>query len=107
MREEISAAVVFMTRLLKQNCDISTQKVEEFSTNLSAILIERFRDHWYTDKPYRGQGYRCIRINWGEPIDPVIKKAAGNSGLKQEELFSLLFPVDVTIWVDPEDVSCR
>jgi len=104
MREEIAAAVVFVTRLIKQKGRVPKEKVDEFSSCLSAILVEKFKNHWYKDKPAKGQGYRCIRINPAEPIDPVLGKAASDSGLEYEEL---LIPVEMTLWVDPLDVCCR
>ena len=104
MREEIAAAVVFITRLVRQNGSVSKEKVEEFSGCLSAILIEKFKNHWYLDHPAKGQGYRCIRINDFEPIDPVLEKAASNSGLLYRDL---QLPPELTLWVDPEDVCCR
>ena len=58
MREEIAAAVVFLTRLVKRSDRLSNEKVEEFSSRLSEILAERFRDHWYTNTPSKGQAYR-------------------------------------------------
>ncbi|KAK3107652.1 hypothetical protein FSP39_019212 [Pinctada imbricata] len=104
MREEISAAVVFITRLVRQNGDVSKEKVEEFSDCLSAILVEKFQNHWYSDHPTKGQGYRCIRINDFEPKDPVLEKAASESGLRYWDLH---LPPELTLWVDPEDVCCR
>lgn len=104
MREEIAAAVVFVTRLIRQNGSLSKGKVDDFSSCLSAILVEKFKNHWYKDRPAKGQGFRCIRINPSEPIDPVLEKAASDAGLECTEL---LMPVEMTLWVDPEDVSCR
>ncbi|XP_033730901.1 maternal B9.10 protein-like, partial [Pecten maximus] len=103
MREEIAAAVVFVTRLIRQNGSISKGKVDDFSNCLSAILVEKFQNHWYRDRPAKGQGFRCIRINPSEPIDPVLEKAASDAGLECTEL---LLPVEMTLWVDPEDVCC-
>lgn len=104
MREEIAAAVVFMTRLIKLNDNISKEKVEEFSNILSAIMIEKFKNHWYKEKPTKGQGYRCIRINPAEPIDPVLEKAAESCGLNYHDLN---LPQELTLWVDPQEVCCR
>ncbi|OWF36185.1 uncharacterized protein DDB_G0271670-like [Mizuhopecten yessoensis] len=104
MREEIAAAVVFVTRLIRQNGSLSEGKVDDFSSCLSAILVEKFKNHWYRDRPAKGQGFRCIRINPSEPIDPVLEKAASDAGLECAEL---LLPVEMTLWVDPEDVCCR
>lgn len=104
MREEIGAAVLFITRLIRQSGSVSSEKVVEFSNSLSAILNEKFQNHWYQDHPTKGQGYRCIRINSSEPIDPVLEKAARNSGLQYHDL---RLPSELTLWVDPKDVCCR
>lgn len=104
MREEIAAAVVFVTRLIKLNDDISNEKVDEFSSILSANLIDKFKNHWYADEPTKGQGYRCIRINPSEPIDPVLEKAANTCGLQYTDLN---LPQELTLWVDPKEVCCR
>lgn len=104
MREEIAAAVVFVTRLIKLNDSIPKEKVEEFSTELSSALVEKFKNHWYTDEPSKGQGYRCIRINHAEPTDPAILKAANRCGLQYTDLN---LPQELTLWVDPNEVCCR
>ncbi|XP_061193152.1 maternal B9.15 protein-like [Saccostrea echinata] len=104
MREEIGAAVLFITRLIRLSGSVSKEKVVEFSDSLSAILNEKFTNHWYQDHPAKGQGYRCIRINSAEPIDPVLEEAARNSGLQYHDL---RLPSELTLWVDPKDVCCR
>lgn len=104
MREEIAAAVVFVTRLIKLNDSIPKEKVEEFSRQLSATLVDKFKNHWYADEPTKGQGYRCIRINPSEPIDPVLEKVAGLCGLQYTDLN---LPQELTLWVDPNEVCCR
>jgi len=104
MREEIAAAVVFLTRMVKKNEDISKDKAEEFSNHLSAVLVEKFKNHWYDDNPLKGQGYRCIRINETHPVDPVLEQAATHSGLKYGDLN---LPKELTLWVDPREVCCR
>ena len=64
MHEEVSAAVVFLTRLVKRNEKLSGEKVEQFSSKLSEILVERFKDHWYTNTPSKGQAYRSAKSSW-------------------------------------------
>jgi len=39
-------------------------------------------------------------------MDPLIGKAASAVGLAQEQLFSSL-PIELTLWVDPSEVSYR
>ncbi|KGL86225.1 Protein BTG1, partial [Charadrius vociferus] len=65
---------------------------------------EHYKHHWFPLAPSKGSGYRCIRIN--HKMDPLIGKAAGMIGLSHERLFQLL-PSELTLWVDPFEVSYR
>lgn len=104
MREEIAAAVVFLKRLMQKCESLPTGKLEIFIKCLSSVLIDRFRDHWYKEKPTRGQGYRCITFSPAEPVDPVLERAAYVSGISLQEP---LLPIEMTLWVDPNEVCCR
>ncbi|XP_029811306.1 protein BTG1 [Suricata suricatta] len=65
---------------------------------------EHYKHHWFPEKPCKGSGYRCIRIN--HKMDPLIGQAAQRIGLSSQELFRLL-PSELTLWVDPYEVSYR
>lgn len=122
MIHEIEAAVTFLTRLVKSvdpggskstSPDSSTNKkvpfltqeqVQEFSRKLTTVLQNRFRNHWYPDRPTRGQAYRCIRINENCNLDTTIAKACQESNIQYE---SLRLPVELTLWIDPNEVTCR
>uniref|UniRef100_A0A8C8BJF5 Protein BTG1 n=1 Tax=Otus sunia TaxID=257818 RepID=A0A8C8BJF5_9STRI len=65
---------------------------------------EHYKHHWFPEKPCKGSGYRCIRIN--HKMDPLIGQAAQRIGLSSQELFQLL-PSELTLWVDPYEVSYR
>ncbi|KFR13013.1 Protein BTG1, partial [Opisthocomus hoazin] len=54
--------------------------------------------------PSKGSGYRSIRIN--HKMGRLVGKAAGTIGLSHERLFQLL-PSELTLWVDPFEVSYR
>ncbi|KAJ8360692.1 hypothetical protein SKAU_G00172170 [Synaphobranchus kaupii] len=71
---------------------------------LQQALSEHYKHHWFPDRPQKGSGYRCIRIN--HEMDPIISKAAGRIGLSSLQLFRLL-PRELTLWVDPYEVSYR
>lgn len=103
MRDEISAAVIFLSRLLR-NDNIPADKLDDFATKLSMAMNDKFQDHWYSECPTKGQGYRCIRIGKNEPVDPVLGRVVGECGLIYDELN---LPIDMTLWVDPEEVCCR
>ncbi|KAL3885952.1 hypothetical protein ACJMK2_025983 [Sinanodonta woodiana] len=104
MKEEIAAAVVFLTSFIRKNDSIPKEKADEFSDRLSELLVEKYKGHWYADNPHKGQGYRCIRVNQTDPIDPVLKTAATLCGLKYSDL---RLPLELSVWVDPQEVSCR
>ncbi|MEE6480326.1 hypothetical protein FKM82_012538 [Ascaphus truei] len=65
---------------------------------------EHYKHHWFPEKPCKGSGYRCIRIN--HKMDPLIGQAAIRMGLSSHQLFKLL-PSELTLWVDPYEVSYR
>ncbi|XP_038062425.1 maternal B9.10 protein-like [Patiria miniata] len=104
MKDEIAAAVVFLARLINLRRNFSTEQMAEFSENLVACLIEKFRNHWYEDQPSKGQAFRCIRIAHDEPRDTVVVRAAKKSGLDYDKMN---LPADFTLWVDPLEVVCR
>lgn len=73
-------------------------------SSLLASLAEHYKHHWFPEKPFKGSGYRCIRIN--HKMDPIICKAASQIGLSLPQLYQLL-PSELTLWVDPYEVSYR
>ncbi|EOA96980.1 Protein BTG1 [Anas platyrhynchos] len=90
---------------------LAPQSVRKMSLNWAAkppfqllSAPERYKHHWFPLAPSKGSGYRCIRIN--HKMDPLIVEAAGMIGLSHERLFQLL-PSELTLWVDPFEVSYR
>ncbi|KFM60104.1 hypothetical protein X975_24048, partial [Stegodyphus mimosarum] len=104
MKEEVYAAVNFLTRLVRTNENLSADQVEVFQRSLGSILMDKFKGHWFPEKPCKGQAYRCIRVNGRERRDPVLEQAAEMCGLQYE---NLKLPVELTVWVDPLEVCCR
>ncbi|XP_072288215.1 protein BTG3 [Pyxicephalus adspersus] len=104
MKNEISAVVFFLSKLLKNNVNLRLEDIETFSEELSRILYEKYVNHWYPDTPSKGQAYRCIRVNRYQGVDPDLQKACFNSGLVYEDLG---LPKEMTLWVDPCEVCCR
>ncbi|NWW03248.1 BTG1 protein, partial [Oreocharis arfaki] len=101
MRTEISTAAAFVTRLLRAAGGGGEEQLRGSSLFPPA---EHYKHHWFPLVPSKGSGYRCIRIN--HKMDPLIGKAAGMIGLSHERLFQLL-PSELTLWVDPFEVSYR
>lgn len=104
MKDEIKSAVDFLTNILRSRDDVNEAQTYQFNTNLTNLLVHRYQDHWFPEKPFKGSGYRCIRLNHN--MDPLILKAGNMCGLDCSFLESS-FPPELTIWVDPLDVSFR
>lgn len=104
MRDEISAAVLFLARLIEKSENFNHEQLEHFKDRLSQLLTEKFENHWFPDKPDKGQGYRCIRVNGVSRRDSTLEKAASACGIKYEDM---KLPCELTIWVDPNEVCCR
>ncbi|XP_041030215.1 maternal B9.10 protein-like [Carcharodon carcharias] len=104
MREEIAATVVFISRMVRRNEKLNKKKIEKFGNKLTKILFEKYKNHWYSGNPVKGQAYRCIRVNKSQPLDPVLLQACIESNI---DYSSLELPKELTIWVDPYEVWCR
>lgn len=104
MLDEISAAVLFLVRLIEKSENFNQAQLQDFKTRLSELLVERFKNHWFPETPFKGQGYRCIRVNERDRRDATLERAAIACGLKYEDL---KLPVELTLWVDPNEVCCR
>lgn len=97
---EVTSAVNFLSSILKTN----SEKTNLFKEYLQTLLVNHYQDHWFPDKPNKGSGYRCLRMN--HKMDPLIKLAGENCGFTEEEI-ATIFPRELTVWIDPHDVSYR
>uniref|UniRef100_A0A8D0BD92 Anti-proliferative protein domain-containing protein n=1 Tax=Salvator merianae TaxID=96440 RepID=A0A8D0BD92_SALMN len=104
MKEEVEKAVRFISRLVNRDEKLSKKQLRNFAECLTQVLCERYAEHWYPEKPVKGQAYRCIRINRKHPVDEFLLQACKASNLDYSELS---LPREVTIWIDPGEVSCR
>uniref|UniRef100_UPI00398EAC5C protein BTG1-like n=1 Tax=Pristiophorus japonicus TaxID=55135 RepID=UPI00398EAC5C len=104
MKPEISAAVGFIGKLLRTKALVDERQLQTFCQSLQDLLAEHYKHHWFPEKPCKGSGYRCIRIN--HKMDPIIWKAANRIGLSNRQVYQLL-PSELTLWVDPYEVSYR
>ncbi|XP_063073616.1 protein BTG1 [Engraulis encrasicolus] len=104
MKPEITAAVGFLSRFLRIKGQCNDRQLQTFSQTLQDILAEQYKHHWFPDRPNKGSGYRCIRIN--HKMDPLVGQAAQRIGLTIQQLYVLL-PSELTLWVDPFEVSYR
>ncbi|MEJ1283048.1 B cell translocation gene 3 [Cricetulus griseus] len=104
MKNEIAAVVFFFTRLVRKHDKLKKEAVERFAEKLTQILQEKYKNHWYPEKPSKGQAYRCIRVNKFQRVDPDVLKACENSCILYSDLG---LPKELTLWVDPCEVCCR
>lgn len=100
---EIEAAVTFMTDVMKA-ARFEDESTDKFKQALMGLLKQYYEGHWYPNDPFKGSGYRCLRVNG--VMNPLLTKAAQLSGLPIKK-FRHAFPVELTVWVDPGDVSVR
>lgn len=103
MQVEVSVALNFVISYLYNK--LPRRRVDMFGEQLEKGLKQKFKGHWYPDKPAKGSGFRCVRVN-GEKVDPVIVAAAFESGLDIDEIKGYL-PEELTLWIDPNEVSYR
>ncbi|KAK6317636.1 hypothetical protein J4Q44_G00130360 [Coregonus suidteri] len=97
MKEEIAAAVFFVARLAKRHGSLDAESRERFAAALTSALFETYKTHWYPHTPVKGQAYRGRTPCWRRPVVSGVLCATRNLGL----------PREITIWVDPGEVSCR
>ncbi|KAL0984009.1 hypothetical protein UPYG_G00135840 [Umbra pygmaea] len=100
MQLEIQVALNFIISYLYNK--LPRRRVNIFGEELERQLKKKYEGHWYTDKPYKGSGYRCIHV--GEKVDPVVEQAAKESGLDIDDVRHNL-PQDLSVWIDPFEVS--
>ncbi|XP_029637691.1 protein BTG2-like [Octopus sinensis] len=103
MMNEVASATEFLSSILRTH-SICTEKTDLFKCYLQSLLLSHYRDHWFPEKPNKGSGYRCLRMN--HKMDPLIKVAGERCGFTEEEIFTF-FPRELTVWIDPLDVSYR
>ncbi|XP_015913234.2 protein BTG2 [Parasteatoda tepidariorum] len=102
---EIESASTFLANLLRlENRHIKIARVEMFRRTLEDLLRHHYQHHWFPEKPCKGSGYRCLRIN--HKMDPLIAKAGDVCGFNEADLRKLL-PNELTMWIDPLEVSYR
>jgi len=104
MKSEIDSAVNFLSNILRSGAvGLTADQMMSFRRCLETTLVSRYRDHWFPDRPQRGSAYRCVRIV-NRKLDRLLASAANSAGVP-EPLLERLLPAELTLWVDPEEVS--
>lgn len=105
MRLEIESAANFLSDLLRLHSScVTSQQLEQFRLTIIDHLVVNYQKHWFPDQPFKGSGYRCLRIN--HKMDPMLTRAGQLCGLDDSALRTLL-PNELTLWIDPQEVSYR
>jgi len=104
MKLELQSAANFLVHLIRRKHTGSDVQLEKFKIAIVEVLRRRYRDHWFPEKPCKGSGYRCIRINGR--VDPIIAQAAEIVGMPANTIHQT-FPSELTMWIDPLEVSYR
>lgn len=116
MKVELESAVKFIISMLraghraklvrsKGDKFFLEPEIEMLQMSLMAVMSHQYKNYWFPEAPFRGSAYRCIRIN-KDKMDPIIAKAADSCGLSCNLIRSYL-PDELTLWVDPSEVSYR
>lgn len=103
MHVEVSVGLNFVISYLYNK--LPRRRVDFFAEELEKEIKRKFDGHWYPEKPFKGSAFRCIKVS-GEKIDPVMELAAISCALDITEIQEYL-PKDLTIWIDPNEVSYR
>lgn len=99
---EIQLALNFVISYLYNK--LPRRRVNIFGEELEKALKDKFKGHWYPEKPFKGSAYRCLKT--GDPIDPVLERAARESGVPIQDILENL-PCELAVWIDPGEVSYR
>jgi protein Tob/BTG len=105
MRVEISSAVQFLSNLMRGQKSLTADQLAAFRQALSSRFTASFTDHWFPDRPLRGNAYRCVRIV-NKRMDKLVAAAGADAGLSEAYLLAAL-PQELSVWIDPDEVSYR
>lgn len=102
MHIEVQVALNFVISYLYNK--LPRRRVNIFGEELEKALKEKFKGHWYPERPFKGSAFRCLKT--GDPIDQVLERAAKESGVPIQDILENL-PAELAVWVDPGEVSYR
>lgn len=103
MKNEVDHATEFLLTLLRAR-GVKLATLKKFQHWMINNLTKHYHNHWFEDQPFRGSGYRCIRIN-PKMMDPILE--ATWADCEPEDKLENVLPQELTLWVDPNEVSYR
>lgn len=87
--------------------EIGDARLEKLAQAIYDALIKKYTGHWFPEKPIKGSGYRCIRVGTNaKRFDKTIENAVNKVGLSME-LVRKAFTTELTLWIDPREVSYK
>lgn len=104
MRTEIDHAVNFLSNMIR-NKNVDPDQLTKFRESLSERFVASFTNHWFPERPIRGNAYRCVRIVHNR-MDKIVAAAGEDAGVSESLLLSA-FPAELSVWIDPFEVSYR
>jgi len=106
MKLELQSASNFIIYMIKRSSrsSLAEDSLVKLQNSLMEVWSRRYRDHWFPEKPFKGSGYRCIRIN--SKMDPVIEQACEACNIDPVVMKSA-FSFEFTMWIDPLEVTYR
>eukprot|EP00069_Balaena_mysticetus_P011806 bmy_21464T0 len=70
----MAAKEAFVSKFLRIKGLTSERQLQTFGQSLQELLAEHEKHPWLPEKPCKGWGYRCVRIN--HKMDPLIGQAS-------------------------------
>lgn len=102
MKQEISSACQYWADRLDYSTPHSIKQT--FMHNLSILLFNKFKGHWYVDTPHRGQALREMLFDPANQfVDSLLIEAALASGFDFSH--ACHDSRGVRMWVDPGEVE--
>jgi len=102
----VDSGVWWWSDFLKKYSSLSVETVKKFEICLRELIIVKITDHWYPERPAKGQAYRSLSIDRKAHVDPLLVKAAHSAGI--ENFLSFFSKLEsVLMWIDPDLVLVR
>jgi len=102
----VDSGVWWWSDFLKKYSSLSVENIKKFEICLRELIIVKITDHWYPERPSKGQAFRSLSIDRKAHVDPILVKAAHSAGI--ENFLSFFSKLEsVLMWIDPDVVLVR